>query len=380
MELPGPRQLRRLLDHLVQGPDRTVLLDGVAGLLEAEPSSEVVPPTIRASIERSRRIVYRGQGYRETGLFETRLGLIFLENQHYQLAGEQFAAAVVQWQLADDGYLVALAELATGLAHHHAFDYEAALDHYQRVHDWLTELQTEALPPRWQGRQGERDQFLERLASALAIASEGLQAGIRRLSGQRSVSVQEAEAPIIDAALSKPRLTSSAHGSALLRIDTSGPLSIAHFEESVLAALKAVEQIDSALALLYDWPGIGLTITRLQLTDGVTVEIRGQSPVTLPFLKRLLSEASLSALSDGSQERASLRSERDVRTGGGTARAATDPAIDTARRLVRQNAPGDVTEERIEATAWRMLAALHDLAELRYREIGVTIEGYEDKG
>lgn len=158
-------------------------------------------PAVQA-IEQTQRINRTLHNYRQMGLSEFHIGLFYLHWGECQGSIKQFAQARQQWSFIDAAASICLAHFAEGRAHHLAYEYEVAMQHYGKAAQWLTRIQF--TPPssnqddfvrqmtdylqEWQARL--RDDMLpdfsvEEPATAAAVAEQPTPA--------RGTSVDEAE-------------------------------------------------------------------------------------------------------------------------------------------------------------------------------------------
>lgn len=93
-------------------------------------------PAMRA-IEQAQRVVRQAGDFRQTGLCEFHIGLIYLHYYDYHGAAQQFREARRQWSFADALSSICLAYLAEGLALQLALHHEAALVCYGKGAQWL---------------------------------------------------------------------------------------------------------------------------------------------------------------------------------------------------------------------------------------------------
>jgi hypothetical protein len=94
-----------------------------------------------AAIDKSQRIVRAQGNYRQRGLGEFHIGLIYLHWGDCRGAAQQFVIARHQWLFVNDIAAVALSYFAHGEAMFHAYHYEAALGSYNKVERWLVRSQ-----------------------------------------------------------------------------------------------------------------------------------------------------------------------------------------------------------------------------------------------
>lgn len=249
MTLPNPQDLRTLLRHLsLESAYRLPLnsLQSVEDDDDGRPSAVWLSETLDAH----RRLVYKGRDFRQSGLFEFEVGLRLMEEGRQTAAIVQFAMARRQWRFADDAALLALADLALGLARQYNYEYDGALESYYRVEDDLAEAERTAasiqVPP-------ERDtvRFVQEATQVLRTALGVLNDSVRSASEAQPLYVAAVEPPIIDAELGGDGRARQSDAVLLLCFEVKPPATVRQLTETVLPILEAIEHIDRVLVMLH---------------------------------------------------------------------------------------------------------------------------------
>ena len=116
-------------------------------------------PAVQA-IEQTQRINRTLHNYRQMGLSEFHIGLFYLHWGECQGGIKQFAKARQQWSFVDAAASICLAHFAEGRAHHLAYEYEVAMQHYSKAARWLARIQF--TPP-----SGNQDDFVRQMTDDL---------------------------------------------------------------------------------------------------------------------------------------------------------------------------------------------------------------------
>lgn len=120
------------------------------------------------AIQQSQRIVRANGDYRQVGLCEFHVGLIYLYWGQCLGAEEQFAEARRQWSFANNEEAsVCLGYFAAGNAQHRIRHYEAAMSSYGKTEQWLSRV-------RWSPPSEGQEKFVEEIGKALAKVQEEL--------------------------------------------------------------------------------------------------------------------------------------------------------------------------------------------------------------
>jgi tetratricopeptide (TPR) repeat protein len=281
--------MRHLLDYLLVASVTELTIHGIAerGLVGPD---ERVPATIAASIERSRRLVYGKRDFRESGLFELRLGLLFMDSHRFDLAAAQFEDARRQWLFLDDPYLVALSDLGAGLCYYHAYEYERAMSLYLKVERWLKSVADSSTEEGWSGRQGERKEYLEALGQALSQATQEAHQSLRKLA-RRSIPAERVPPPIVNYGRSGAEIGPGGGETFSLVFDQGPPVALSLITKRLAPAIGAIEQIDRVLQVtLGVQSGAGLAISDVQLGSRVAIVFSGHHPITPLFCQAALAE------------------------------------------------------------------------------------------
>lgn len=116
-------------------------------------------PAVRA-LEQAQRVNRAIGDFENTGLCEFHIGLFFLNSGECRTAAQQFQTARQQWSFVDKTAAVCLSYFAEGLALHHSFSYESALEQFGRAERNLNRIIFEPSPV-------SRDQYLEKMTISL---------------------------------------------------------------------------------------------------------------------------------------------------------------------------------------------------------------------
>lgn len=293
MTLPNPQDLRTLLRHLSLESAFRLPLNSLQSMEDGDdgqPSAVWLGETLDAH----RRLVYRGRDFRQSGLFEFEVGLRLMEDERQTAAIVQFAMARRQWRFADDAALLALADLALGLARQYNYEYDGALESYYRVEDDLTEAERTAesiqIPP-------ERDtvRFVQEATQVLRAALGALNDSVRSASEAQPLYVAEAEPPIIDVELGGDGRAREMDAALRLCFAVRPPATVRELTETVLPILEAIEHIDRVLVmLLASDRGSGARVRQSTSASPMEISLVGVLPETVDLCARVQADNTFS--------------------------------------------------------------------------------------
>jgi hypothetical protein len=247
MTLPSPDNLRTLLRHLSL---ESVYRLPLSSLQSVEDDDDGRPSAVwlNQTLDAHRRLVYKGRDFSQSGLFEFEVGLGLMEDGRQTAAIVQFAMARRQWRFADDAALLALADLALGLARQYSYEYDGALESYYRVEDDLAEVERTAASSQI---SPERDtvRFVQEATQVLRSALSALNDSVRSASEARPHYVATVEPPIIDADLGGDGRSKEMDAVLQLCFEIKPPATVRELSNTVLPTLEAIEHIDRVLVM-----------------------------------------------------------------------------------------------------------------------------------
>jgi hypothetical protein len=285
MDLPDAPDLRRLAGYLALRPSFPPNA-GPGGQSLGSDWSGPAPPDFTETITGLRRLAYAAGEFRQTGLFEYQIGLIYLQERSLTEAAEQFRRARQQWSFLGDGCLLCLAELSAGLARHYASDLEAASQSYAWTEEHLSEAA--CFRPEDELNDGYRpEHFLRELTTLLRAAQAALREHARQAYRPATVVEDEVPLPIVREA-DQPAPAASWMLGLRLEYALPQPLSLSQFVEVSLRDLQAIVKIDRSLK---DATGQGgetqPTLEGLDLSGPVNFFLAGLAPQSQSLLSQL---------------------------------------------------------------------------------------------
>jgi hypothetical protein len=328
MGVPEPVDLRRLLSYLSLTRQHIAPLEALQIVRTTGPT-EALPAELEGTIESIRRVAYAGNDYRQSGLFEFQLALLFMDGKRNADATTHFGQARLQWNLVGDVDLICLACFAQGVAWHHAYDYERAAPNYLE-----TKRQIEAAlarTERWGVRQSDDQQkFWNEIEELLNEAMLELQESMGRYFRARLLPLIVVQEPIIADDLSDIGKQVKGTGRCSLYFDVSDPLRLDEYREVVLPVVNSIDKINSSLSRLLGLDrAVALTVEQLGDDDALEIRLNGCLAETTALCKRLFEDRlfhDYHAKQVRQLERATLELERLKRP------AQLDQSIDAVKR------------------------------------------------
>lgn len=287
MGVPEPVDLRRLLSYLSVTRQHIAPLDALQIVRTTGPT-EPLPAEFDGTIESIRRVAYAGNDYRQSGLFEFQLALLFMDGKRNEDAARQFGEARLQWNLVGDADLICLACFAQGVAWHHGYEYERAAPSYLETKRQIDAALSKAVS--WSGlQQGNiHQEFWDEIEDLLNEAMVELQESMGRYFRARLLPLIVVQAPIIADDLTYAGEQGSGTGRCSLFFDVADPLRLDEYREIVLPVVESVEKINNALSRLLGRDQVaGLTVEQHAGDDSLEIRLGGCLAETILLCKRL---------------------------------------------------------------------------------------------
>jgi hypothetical protein len=384
MSVPEPVDLRRLLSYLSLTRQYIAPLDALQIVRTTGPT-EALPAELEGTIESIRRVAYAGNDYRQSGLFEFQLALLFMDGKRNLDAATQFGQARLQWNLVGDPDLICLACFAQGVAWHRGYDYEKAAPNYLETKRQIDAALAEAVS--WSGLRPANihQEFWDEIDDLLNEAMAEIQESMGRYFRARLLPLIVVQPPIIADDLTDAGIRKKTIGGCSLFFDISEPLRFDEYREIILPVVEGIDEINNALSRLLDLDQTGgLTVEQRSRDDSLEIRLGGCLVETTVFCERLFEDRRFQH-EYGEQARQLERATVELETL--KKRAQPHQPIDAVKRdeleteirqmemslgevrvrkargLVDQCAPGVATAERRSAIALMIAPSLKVLVE-----------------
>jgi hypothetical protein len=290
MGVPEPVDLRRLLSYLSLTRQHMAPLDALQIVRTTGPT-EPLPAELDGTIESIRRVAYAGYDYKQSGLFEFQLALLFMDGKRYVDAAKQFGEARLQWNLVGDADLICLACFAQGVAWHHGYDYEKAAPSYLEARHQIDAALARAVS--WSGLRHANinQEFWDEIDDLLNAAMAELQESMGRYFRGRLLPLIVVQAPIIAEDLADGGELGDGSSLCGLFFDVSEPLRLDEYRQIVLPVVESVDEINNALSrLLGRSLAGGLTVEQVSGDGSLEIRLGGCLTETSLLCERLFDD------------------------------------------------------------------------------------------
>lgn len=168
---PDAARLRRLLDYLsIRASGDLVVLDDIQ-IIDPASGNKITQESLN-KIDHIRKAVYNGNNYNQKGLFQFRIGLLFLEYGWYSEAAESFGKATSQWSYLPERPTICLANFAKAVAHHRDRRFDLATQIYSEVEKQVKRIREDVSVPSPIPRIKKYQEFINDLAAQLDEAQK----------------------------------------------------------------------------------------------------------------------------------------------------------------------------------------------------------------